>query len=95
MSRYPVGPHAGVVPADAADLDTISQLIADAFHGLAPSRWLITDPAARRKIFPGYFRLYVEHALAHGVVYTTTDRAASKARNWAVQGLVAAKSRSS
>jgi GNAT superfamily N-acetyltransferase len=77
MSHYPGVPHAGVVPAGAADLDTISQVIADAFHGLAPSRWLITDPATRRKIFPGYFRLYVEHALARGAVYTTADRAAA------------------
>jgi len=68
---------ARVVCADEADLDTLSQVIADAFHDLPPSRWLIPDPAARRRIFPGYFRLYVEHALAHGTVHTTTDRAAA------------------
>ena len=68
------GLHAGVVPADPADLDTLSQVIADAFHDLAPSRWLIADPDARREIFPGYFRIYVEHALASGVVHTTPDR---------------------
>jgi GNAT superfamily N-acetyltransferase len=72
-----VSPHPDVVPAGAADLDRLCHLIADAFHPLAPSRWLITDPAARRQLFPGYFRLYVEHALADGVVYTTPDRAAA------------------
>ena len=68
-------PH--VIAAGGADLDALSQVIADAFHDLAPSRWLITDPAARRQIFPGYFRLYVEHAMALGVVHTTADRTAA------------------
>jgi len=66
-----------VVPAEVADLDALSQVIADAFHDLAPSRWLIADPAARREIFPGYFRIYVEHALAAGLVHTNPDRAAA------------------
>ena len=66
-----------VVRAAPADRDALSQLIADAFCDLAPSRWLIADRATRRKIFPGYFRIYVEHALEAGVAYTTTDRAAA------------------
>jgi GNAT superfamily N-acetyltransferase len=66
--------HDGVVTADPADTDILSQVIADAFHDLAPSRWLIADPDARREIFPGYFRIYVEDALACGVVHTTPDR---------------------
>jgi ribosomal protein S18 acetylase RimI-like enzyme len=60
-----------VVPADPADAAALAQLIASAFHDLAPSRWLLPDPQARREIFPGYFRIYVEHALAEGVVDTT------------------------
>jgi GNAT superfamily N-acetyltransferase len=71
------GVHRGVVRADPADVDTLSRVIADAFHDLPPSRWLVPDQAARREIFPGYFRLYVEHALASGVVHTTTDRTAA------------------
>jgi len=70
-------PHASVIPAGPADLDTLSQVIADAFHPLPPSRWLVADPATRRDIFPGYFRLLVEHAMASGVVHTTTDRTAA------------------
>jgi GNAT superfamily N-acetyltransferase len=70
------GPQAHVIGADPADLGTLSQVVADAFHDLAPSRWLIADQGARRKIFPGYFRLYVEHAMTHGVVQTTHDRTA-------------------
>jgi len=67
----------GVVRAGPADLDTLSQVIAAAFHELPPSRWLIPGPTARRQIFPGYFRLHVEHALADGTVHTTADRAAA------------------
>lgn len=70
------GPPAAVVTAGAADLGTLSHVIADAFHDLAPSRWLIPDPAARRDIFPRYFGLYIEHAMASGVVQTTTGRTA-------------------
>jgi len=66
-----------VVTAGPTDLDALSQVIADAFHDLAPSRWLINDPDARRAIFPAYFRIYAEHALAAGVIHTTPDRAAA------------------
>jgi GNAT superfamily N-acetyltransferase len=66
-----------VIRADPADLDALSQIAADAFLDLAPSRWLIADPATRRRAFPGYFRLYVEHAMTHGVVQTTDDRTAA------------------
>jgi hypothetical protein len=44
---------------------------------LPPSIWRIGDLAARRLTLPGYFRLHVEHALAHGVVDTTPDRSAA------------------
>jgi len=66
-----------VIRAQAADAGSLSALIAGAFHDLPPSRWLISDEAARREIFPGYFRLYIEHALASGVVYTTPGRDAA------------------
>jgi GNAT superfamily N-acetyltransferase len=69
--------HGPVVQADEADIGVLSQVIADAFHDLPPSHWLIPDDAARREIFPGYFRIYVEHAMAEGVVHTTLDRAAA------------------
>ncbi len=60
--------------ADETDVDILSQVIAEAFFGLPPSRWLVEDPAVRRAIFPAYFRLYVEHATAVGLVHTTSDR---------------------
>jgi GNAT superfamily N-acetyltransferase len=66
---------AQVTRASTADLDTLSQVIAEAFHRLPQSRWLIPDPAARRAILPGYFHLLAEHAMSNGLVHTTADRA--------------------
>jgi GNAT superfamily N-acetyltransferase len=57
--------------------EVLSRVIADAFHDLAVSRWLIPDGAARRAIFPGYFRILVEHAMAGGLVCTTPQRTAA------------------
>lgn len=63
-----------VIRADDTDAGPLSQVIADAFIDLPPSRWLIADPVARRDIFPAYFRLFVEHALGSGIVQTNDDR---------------------
>jgi GNAT superfamily N-acetyltransferase len=67
----------GIVPASASDIDVLSQVIADAFSPLAPCQWLIHDEAARRDILPGYFRMYVEHAMSDGLVHTTPGRHAA------------------
>ena len=53
------------------------KVIADAFHDLAVSRWLIPDGTARRAIFRGYFRILLQHALASGLVCTTPQRTAA------------------
>ncbi|HEY5989506.1 MAG TPA: GNAT family N-acetyltransferase [Streptosporangiaceae bacterium] len=68
--------HQEVIQAGAGDAGTLSQVIAEAFVDLPPARWLIPDPPARRRVFPGYFRLLVEHALAHGVASTVPARTA-------------------
>ena len=52
-------------------------MIAEAFFPLAVCRWLIPDGPARRAAFPAYFRLYVEHAIADGIVETTPGRDAA------------------
>lgn len=76
--RQPAGAAArGIVRAGEADIEVLSQVIADAFFPLAPCQWLISDQAARRGIFPGYFRMYVEHAMAGGLVHTTPGRDAA------------------
>jgi GNAT superfamily N-acetyltransferase len=76
--RQPAGAAAiGIVPAGETDIEVLSQVIADAFFPLAPCQWLIGDQAARRDILPGYFRMYVEHAMADGLVHTTPGRDAA------------------
>lgn len=60
--------------AETGDLDVLAHVIADAFSGLAVSQWLVPEPHARRAIFPGYFCLFVERALADGLVLTTPAR---------------------
>ncbi|HVB43273.1 MAG TPA: GNAT family N-acetyltransferase [Streptosporangiaceae bacterium] len=67
----------GVIRAEPGDAAALSAVIAEAFFDLPPSRWLISDEASRRRIFPAYFRIFVEHALANEVVHTTPDRAAA------------------
>ena len=67
-------------------IEVLSQVIADAFFPLAPCQWLIPDPAARRDILPGYFRMYVEHAMADGLVHTTPGRDAAVAIGWRAAG---------
>lgn len=62
--------------ADPGDARELSALIALAFHDLPPSTWLVPDSAARREIFPDYFRLFVDHAFEAGAVYTTAERSA-------------------
>jgi hypothetical protein len=49
----------GPVVASAGAAAVLSQVIAEAFHDLPPSHWLIADPDVRRRVFPGYFRIYV------------------------------------
>ncbi len=70
-------PQNQIITANAADADALSQVIADAFHDLPQSQWLIPDPDARRDILPCYFKILVEHALASGTVHTTADRSAA------------------
>ncbi len=66
-----------IVTATRADIDTLSRVIADAFFDLPPSPWLIADETERRRIFPGYFAIYVGLALTAGTVETTPDRNAA------------------
>lgn len=60
-----------ITRAGAADLDKLAAVIASAFIDLPPSRWLVSDEAERRRVFPGYFRLYLDHACTAGQVHVT------------------------
>jgi GNAT superfamily N-acetyltransferase len=66
-----------VIRAESGDAAALSAIIAGAFFDLPPSRWLISDQASRRQIFPCYFQIFVEHALACGIVHTTPERTAA------------------
>ena len=65
------------VTAGPADLNALSQVIAVAFHDLPPSQWLVSDSAERARIFPGFFRILLDWAMADGTVTTTPERDAA------------------
>jgi GNAT superfamily N-acetyltransferase len=71
------GPGPLTRPAGPGDLDALSRVLAEAFHPLPPSRWLIPDDAERAEIFLPYFRLLLDTALASGIVATTPARDAA------------------
>jgi GNAT superfamily N-acetyltransferase len=64
-------------PATPEDVPVLSQVVADAFHPLAVSEWLIPDEDARRDALPSYWTILLEHAISTGVVVTTADRDAA------------------
>jgi len=57
--------------AEPVEGKVLAQVIADAFHPLPVTRWLVTDPVDRRQIMPNNFQLVVDHAIEHGTVHTT------------------------
>jgi GNAT superfamily N-acetyltransferase len=55
------------------DTDEITGLVAAAMWDGPVARWLVADPAVRRSESPGYFEIFVEHAVRYGEVYATAD----------------------
>jgi GNAT superfamily N-acetyltransferase len=78
-SQHTPAPRAShaIVPAGPPDTGILAQLIAAAFHPLDVCRWLVPDETDRRAMFPGYFRLWAEPAIASGLVHTTPGRDAA------------------
>ena len=76
MTRPP-GAACAVVRAGRDDIEVLSQLIADALHDDAVSRWLLPSPSLRRRILPGFFALLAERAMAGGLIHTTPSRDAA------------------
>jgi GNAT superfamily N-acetyltransferase len=72
-----VRPRTELPRAGRDDIKVLSRVIAAAFHDLAPSTWLIADPGERSAIFPPYCQIFVEMALAEGVVFTNPERSAA------------------
>lgn len=67
---------APIVRANHGNAHDVAALIATAFGPLDVAAWLVPDPAERERVLYANFRLYVDHALAHGDVLITDDRAA-------------------
>ena len=65
-----------VIPAVPSDERTLSLVITEAFLDLPPAQWLIPGQATRRELFPDYFRILVDHAMAAGTVDTIPERCA-------------------
>jgi ribosomal protein S18 acetylase RimI-like enzyme len=63
-----------IVQARRSDLPAVAALVAESFHPLAVSGWLVPDGPERARLFPRYFQIFVEHAADNGFVYITEDR---------------------
>src|SRR6185312_8154321 len=68
-SRHMIEPP--IRRAEPVEGKALAQVIADAFHALPITAWLVPDPADRREIMPANFQLFVDHAIEHGTVHTT------------------------
>jgi GNAT superfamily N-acetyltransferase len=66
-----------VIRAGERDVPAVADLIADAFHRLDATAWLVPDPVRRRTVLGGQFAILVEHALSYGVVEVLDDRSAA------------------
>lgn len=66
-----------IMRAGPRDAETLTQLLFKATFNTAPYLWLFETTEIRRDRLPDLLRVYVEHALANGLVYTTQDRAAA------------------
>ncbi|GII52152.1 N-acetyltransferase [Planotetraspora thailandica] len=60
----------------AGAAEKVGAVIAESFHDLAVSTWLVPPDEDRRRVLPAQFSMLTEHALAHGEVYATDDMSA-------------------
>jgi GNAT superfamily N-acetyltransferase len=63
--------------ADVPDARAVAQTLCEAFQDDPVSGWLIPDPQERRRRHPGFFRVFVDHAIVWGEVHTTCERNAA------------------
>jgi GNAT superfamily N-acetyltransferase len=59
--------------ADAGDAAGIAGVIAEAFHDIPVSLWIVPDPVDRARIYPDYFRIFVDMAIPYGEVEVIDD----------------------
>ncbi|MCM0676194.1 GNAT family N-acetyltransferase [Micromonospora phytophila] len=53
----------------------VAERIAEAFMALDAPRWLVPDASKREAVLAGQFEILVDHAMRHGLVHATGDRA--------------------
>jgi ribosomal protein S18 acetylase RimI-like enzyme len=64
--------------AGPADIDTVADIVTDAFDHLKVIHYLVPDPARRRVVVRDWYRLYVAHAISGaGQVVVTEDATAA------------------
>jgi GNAT superfamily N-acetyltransferase len=59
--------------AEPHEAGQLAQVVAEAFFDLIVCRWLVPDPAERRRVLRPDFEIIVEHGIQHGTVDTTDD----------------------
>jgi ribosomal protein S18 acetylase RimI-like enzyme len=60
------------------DIDTVADIITDAFDHLAVIRYLVPDPARRRTVPHDWYRLHIDHAVGGaGQVFLTENATAA------------------
>ncbi|MCG5216592.1 GNAT family N-acetyltransferase [Streptosporangium sp. KLBMP 9127] len=60
--------------ATRADAGPLTALLAESFYDDALTVWAFPDPHRRRQILPGFFRVFLDLALAQGGALTTDDQ---------------------
>jgi ribosomal protein S18 acetylase RimI-like enzyme len=63
----------GIRPAAAGDVAEVSATLADAFVDGDLADWLIPDRPLRVRVYPKYFRIFVEYFIEHGHVDVTDE----------------------
>jgi ribosomal protein S18 acetylase RimI-like enzyme len=64
-----------LVEAGPGDIDDVAYIVAAAFEPLQVIQDLVPDPARRKKVVHGWYRLHIEHAIGGaGHVVMTEDR---------------------
>lgn len=66
-----------ILRAEPEHAEAVSALVAEAFLPLAPTTWLVPDPAERRRRLEANFLILVEHAFTYGHVELAGDHSAA------------------
>ena len=59
--------------AGPAEASLLAGILAEGFMEDPVSRWLFPDAGDRASRHPAFFRVFVDHAIAHGTAYLTAD----------------------